>query len=29
MLVVGTHILNEGKDVGKAIEELRKIGQNE
>src|SRR3989344_1472360 len=29
ILVVGTHVLNESKDVGKAIEELRKIGQNE
>ena len=29
ILVVGTHVLNESKDVGKAIEELKKIGQNE
>ena len=27
-LVVGTHILNEGNDVGKAIEELNKISNN-
>ncbi len=27
-LVVGSHILKEGKDVGKAIEELQKIGDN-
>ena len=28
-LVVGTHILQEGNDVGKAIEELKAIGNNE
>ncbi len=28
ILVVGTHILNEGNDVGKAIEELAKISNN-
>ncbi len=28
ILVVGTHILQEGNDVGKAIEELNKIGNN-
>ncbi len=28
ILVVGTHILNEGNDVGKAIEELNKISNN-
>lgn len=29
ILVVGTHILQEGNNVGNAIEELIKIGQNE
>ena len=28
IMVVGTHILNEGNDVGKAIEELNKISNN-
>ena len=28
LLVVGSHILSEGRDVEKAIEELKKIGEN-
>ena len=29
ILVVGTHILQEGNDVGKAIEEMKQMSQNE